>query len=198
MQHPVGYRYNPDTGRAEMNDFVAVLLNKVQLVTFPHVVLSAYMTGAAFVVGVAFWQLRPASDGRRGPRRCTGRRCASGAVVVLVAGLGSPITGDMQGKIMTEVQPMKMAAAEALYETETPPPSRCFTIGSLDGTRGEVLDQGPGLLSFLATGSTDGEVEGINELREQYRGVRPGPGCGVLLAGRLHARTSRSPTGPSG
>src|SRR3954465_14390437 len=57
MQHPVGYSYNPRTGRAKLHDFFAVLLNKVQLVTFPHVVLSAYMTGAAFVVGVAFWQL---------------------------------------------------------------------------------------------------------------------------------------------
>ena len=52
MQHPVGYTYNPKTGRAELNDFFAVLLNKVQLVTFPHVVLSAYLTGGAFVVGV--------------------------------------------------------------------------------------------------------------------------------------------------
>ena len=38
MQHPVGYRYNPDTGRAELTDFAAVMFNKVQLVTFPHVV----------------------------------------------------------------------------------------------------------------------------------------------------------------
>src|SRR6187431_3127746 len=55
MQHPVGYRYNPASGRAELNDFWAVMLNKVQLVTFPHVVLAAYMTGGAFVVGVAAW-----------------------------------------------------------------------------------------------------------------------------------------------
>ena len=46
MQNPVGYPFNPDTGRAELTDFAAVLFNKVQLVTFPHVVLSAYMTGA--------------------------------------------------------------------------------------------------------------------------------------------------------
>src|SRR5512133_2839582 len=45
MQHPVGYTYNPKTGRAELHAFFAVLLNKVQLATFPHVVLGAYMTG---------------------------------------------------------------------------------------------------------------------------------------------------------
>ena len=47
MQHPVGYVYNPDTGRAELTDFWAVMFNKVQLVTFPHVVMSAYMTAAS-------------------------------------------------------------------------------------------------------------------------------------------------------
>ena len=55
MQHPVGYRFNPDTGRAELNDFWAVMFNKVQLVTFPHVVPAAYMTAGAFMVGVAAW-----------------------------------------------------------------------------------------------------------------------------------------------
>ena len=80
MQNPVGFAYNPDTGRAEMNDFAAVLLNKVQLVTFPHVVLAAYMTGAAFVVGVAIWQLgRRSADADRpmyrdgGPHGCGDR-----------------------------------------------------------------------------------------------------------------------------
>src|SRR6185369_5556108 len=53
MQHPVGYTYTPKTGRAELHDFFALLLNKVQLVTFPHVVTAAYMTGGAFVLGVA-------------------------------------------------------------------------------------------------------------------------------------------------
>jgi cytochrome d ubiquinol oxidase subunit I len=56
MQHPVGYSYNPDTGRAELHDFFAVLLNKVQLAAFPHVVTAAYMTAGAFVAGVAFWR----------------------------------------------------------------------------------------------------------------------------------------------
>ncbi len=55
MQHPVGYAYNPDTGRAELHDFWAVLFNKVQLATFPHTVLAAYMTGAAFMLGVAIY-----------------------------------------------------------------------------------------------------------------------------------------------
>ena len=175
MQHPVGYSFNPDTGRAEMNDFAAVLFNKVQLVTFPHEVLSAYMTGADFVVGIALWHLRRATtDADRALHRPAVR---TGAWIVLVAALGVIVSGDVQGKIMTEVQPMKMAAAEGLYETEQPADFSVFQLGTLDGEHETFSVKVPGLLSFLATGTPGGEVEGINDLREQYRetyGADPG------------------------
>jgi cytochrome bd ubiquinol oxidase subunit I len=168
MQHPVGYDFNPDTGRAEMNDFAAVLFNKVQLVTFPHVVLSAYMTGAAFVVGIAFWHLTrkvtPADD-----IAMYRRALRTGAVVLLAAGLGVAISGDAQGKVMTEVQPMKMAAAEGLYETETSADFSILTIGTLDGSQEKFAIKIPGLLSFLATGSFNGTVQGINPLSAKYQ-----------------------------
>ena len=168
MQNPVGYEFNPDTGRAEMNDFAALLFNKVQLVTFPHVVLSAYMTGAAFVVGVAFWQLRrgKADAEHPGMYRSAVR---TGAAIVLAAGIGVAVTGDIQGKIMTDVQPMKMAAAEGLYETEAPAGFSIFTLGSLDGSEETFSIKIPRLLSFLAEGDTSAEVVGINDLREEYK-----------------------------
>jgi cytochrome d ubiquinol oxidase subunit I len=168
MQHPVGYEYNPRTGRAEMNDFAAVLFNKVQLVTFPHVVLAAYMTGAAFVVGVAFWHLTRGATAEEDVPLYR-RAVRSGAIVLLVAGLGVAVSGDAQGKVMTDVQPMKMAAAEALYETESPASFSLFTIGTLDGSKETFSIKVPGLLSFLATGSFDGKVEGINPLSKEYQ-----------------------------
>lgn len=175
MQHPVGFAYNPETGRAEMNDFAAVMLNKVQLVTFPHVVLSAYMTGAAFVVGIALWHLRRArNDTDRVMYRTAVR---TGAAIVLVAALGVIVSGDVQGNIMTEVQPMKMAAAEGLYATEEPADFSLFQLGTLDGEKETFGIKIPGLLSYLATGTPGGEVEGINDLRERYQeqyGTDPG------------------------
>ena len=143
MQHPVGYEYNPDTGRAEMNDFAAVLFNKVQLVTFPHVVLSAYMTGAAFVIGVAV--LAPAA-GDRTPgedRACTAGRPHRRRRACWSPGSASRSPVTSQGKVMTEVQPMKMAAAEALYDTESL--GRLLAAHHRQPGRvgGEVLDQGP-------------------------------------------------------
>ena len=167
MQHPVGYRYNPQTGRAELTDFVAVLTNKVQLVTFPHVASAAYMVGGAMVMAVALWHLRRRDVGAEaGMYR---RAVRVGAVVTLVAGMAVSVSGDAQGKVMTEVQPMKMAAAEALYDTsDGNAPFSLLTVGSLDGTKEKFAVTVPGLLSFLATGHFDGSVQGINELKAEY------------------------------
>ena len=167
MQNPVGYRLNPETQRAELTDFVAVLTNKVQLVTFPHVVAAAYLVGGAVVMAVALWHLRRADVGRdEGMYR---RATRLGAVVTLAAGLAVTVTGDIQGKVMTDVQPMKMAAAEALYESsDGNAPFSLLTIGTLDGSQEKFAVTVPGLLSFLATGHFDGSVQGINELKAQY------------------------------
>jgi cytochrome bd ubiquinol oxidase subunit I len=173
MQHPVGYKYNPTTGRAELTDFWAVMFNKVQLVTFPHVVLSAYMTGGAFVLGVAAYlhlkQTRGSHAVGEGDSPLYLKAVRIGAAVTLVAGLGVAISGDIQGKIMTEVQPMKMAAAEALYDTSKPASFSIFTLGTPDGKQEKFAIKVPHLLSFLATGSTNGKVEGINQLRDEYK-----------------------------
>lgn len=149
------------------------MFNKVQLVTFPHVIFAAYMTAAAFILGVSAWLYLRAGKRERikiedRPMYRMGIRL--GAWVVLVAGIGVAVSGDFQGKIMTEVQPMKMAAAEALYDTEEScAPFSIFTIGTPDGKEEKFSITVPCLLSFLGTGSFDGEVHGINDLREEYR-----------------------------
>jgi cytochrome d ubiquinol oxidase subunit I len=179
MQNPVGSTFNPVTDRAEMLSLGAVLTNPVTLVTVPHVLLSAYMASGGFIMAVSGWHLAKLNSAAKAGKLSTkqtadldAHRFATkfGAWVLLGASVGVIITGDIQGKIMTEVQPMKMAAAEALWETE----DGCagfsvFTIGSLDGTR-EVWSapKVPCLLSFLATGSFDGKVEGMNQLAAEF------------------------------
>ena len=144
MQHPVGYSYNPDTGRAELTDFWAVMTNKVQLVTFPHVIAGGVHDRAARSCSAS----PPGSTSRKRhearPRDVPQGRSGSAPAVALVAGLGVAVTGDVQGKIMTEVQPMKMAAAEALYDTEEScAPFSIFTIGTPGRHQREVRDHGP-------------------------------------------------------
>ncbi|MGZ0152574.1 cytochrome ubiquinol oxidase subunit I [Kribbella sp. WER1] len=172
MQHPVGFRYNAARGRAELTDLWAVLTNKVVLVTYPHTIFAAFMVGGAFVAGVALWHLlrRPGVD-----KDVFRSALKIGASVVLVASVGVAISGDLQGKVMTEVQPMKMAAAEALYETEKPASFSVFTVGTLDGSKEIFSIKVPYLLSFLATGHFGGEVKGINSLQDAYEQLY-GPG----------------------
>ena len=166
MQNPVGFTMNEERGRAELTDFGAVLLNKVTLVTVPHTLFAAFMVGGAFVAGIAFWHLLR-NPGRDTEAFKTAVRL--GAVTLMISGLGTIISGDIQGKIMTEVQPMKMAAAEALYEdAESCAPFSIFTVGTLDGSRSVFSVEVPCVLSQLATGSFDGEVRGINSLQEEY------------------------------
>ncbi|TDO52757.1 cytochrome d ubiquinol oxidase subunit I [Kribbella sp. VKM Ac-2527] len=172
MQNPVGFRYNADRGRAELTDIWAVLTNKVVLVTYPHTIFAAFMVGGAFVAAVALWHLI-----RRAGTDTEAFRTAlrMGAVIVIVAGAGVALSGDQQGKVMTEVQPMKMAAAEALYESEKPASFSVFTIGTLDGSKEIFSVKVPYLLSFLATGHFDAEVQGINSLQQAYEELY-GPG----------------------
>jgi cytochrome bd ubiquinol oxidase subunit I len=174
MQHPVGYHYDAATGRAELTDFAAVMFNKVQLVTFPHVVAAAYLTAGVFLVAVGGWlhvrHARAAGPGDAEESSMYRRAVRLGAVVALVAGLGVAVTGDLQGKVMTEVQPMKMAAAEGLYETQDScAPFSVLTVGTPDGREEKWALTVPCLLSFLGTGSFDGRVEGIDDLRAAYQ-----------------------------
>ncbi|MGB3829949.1 MAG: cytochrome ubiquinol oxidase subunit I [Ornithinimicrobium sp.] len=171
MQNPVGYENNPATGRAELTDFAAVLTNPVQLVTFPHVIAAAWMTGGGFVLAIGLWHVWRAQTAET-DKPMYRKAARLGAVVVLVGGLTTAVTGDIQGKIMTEVQPMKMAAAEALYDTVPQGPGAPFsilTIGTPDGTQEKWAVTAPKLLSFLATGTLDGEVKGINDLNAEYQ-----------------------------
>jgi cytochrome d ubiquinol oxidase subunit I len=86
----------------------------------------------------------------------------------LFASAATVLNGDQLGIAMVNTQPMKMAAAEALYTTTTEASFSIFTIGNLDGTQELFSVRIPYLLSFLSTHTFDGEVEGINNLQAQY------------------------------
>lgn len=117
MQHPVGYRINEETGRAELTDFLRVLTQNTAVAQFCHTITAAFLTGGAFMVGVAAYHLL-----RRRHIAVMRTSLRVGLITMVVAGLLTAFTGDRLGKIMYEQQPMKMASAEALWETEAPAP----------------------------------------------------------------------------
>jgi cytochrome d ubiquinol oxidase subunit I len=166
MQHPVGFVVDRAERRAELTDFGAVLTNSTTLVAVFHTVSAAFLTAGAFVLGISAWQLWRRGHSQDAP---VFRRAArAGMWMTLVAGVAVLVSGHTQGMIMTQQQPMKMAAAEALYHTEQPAAFSLITIGNLDGSREVWSLKVPGLLSFLATGSFDGRVEGIYDLQDRY------------------------------
>jgi cytochrome bd ubiquinol oxidase subunit I len=176
MQNPVGFTFNEARGRAELTDFAAVLTNPVVLITFPHQIFGCFMVGGAFVAAVAGWHLWKINKGSGTGDRIAFRAAVKlGAITLLIAGLGIIVTGDIQGKVMTQVQPMKMASAEALFDTEQPASFSVITIGTPDGQHELWAIKIPNLLSFLAEGNFHGEVKGIRELQQAYEQTY-GPG----------------------
>jgi len=170
MQHPVGYRINVEKNRAELTDIVEVLTQKTALVTFFHTIPSALFSGAAFIAAVSAWLIIKKKD-----IEMARPTMKLGLITMVVSFIFVGISGDLTSRVMTEQQPMKMAAAEALYNTTDSAPFSLLTIGSLDGSRAVFQIDIPSALSFLSTGDFNGVVEGVNDLQRSYE-EKYGPG----------------------
>ena len=166
MQHPVGFEIDPETGRAVLNDIFAVLFQNTAWIAFFHTLAASFLVSGAFIAGISAWKIT--RDKQVDVFRASAKL---GAWVVLIAAVLVSISGDMDMKIMVQQQPMKVAAAEALYTTQENAPFSVLTVGDVTGTDATTLIEIPGLLSFLATGTWNGPestVQGINNLQEQY------------------------------
>ncbi len=163
MQHPVAFIINAEKNRAELTNIFTVLTQKTAVVTFLHTIPSAAFTAGAFVAGISAWLILKKKDVEMA--RPT---LKMGLITLIVSFVAIGATGDVIGKVMTEQQPMKMAAAEALYETTDSAPFSLLTIGTLDGSRSVFQIDVPSVLSFLATGDFKGTVEGVNNLEAKY------------------------------
>jgi cytochrome d ubiquinol oxidase subunit I len=169
MQQPVGYEIVD--GRAELTDFWALITNPNVRVQFPHVVTAGMTTAAFFVLGISAYHLLTKSDHLEGFKRSFRWGVVYGVIgTVLVI-----LVGHSQAQHMVEIQPMKMAAAEALWDSENPASFSLFTVGDAQARRDLLAIKVPGALSFLAYNRFSGEVKGINDLQAQYE-QEYGPG----------------------
>ena len=178
MQHPVGTAYNPEKGRAEMVSIWEVLTNSTTLAAFPHVIASAFLVAGTFVSGIGvYWMVKKHRAGEaKDSSDMSLYRTASrfGAVTMIIAGIAIIVSGDIQAKLMFEQQPMKMAAAEGIMESEDGAAFSLLAIGNLGGNDpGSVqhILAIPGLTSWLAEGDFNATVTGVNELQRQYAGI---------------------------
>ncbi len=169
MQQPVGYEIV--NGRAQMTDFFALIFNPNIWTQFPHVFSSGLATAAFFVLGISAFHLLRAGSNRDLHRRSF----QIAAILGTLAVIGVIMTGHSQAQHMVETQPMKMAAAEALWDTEDPAAMSLFTIGNERERRDVFAIRIPRLLSLLAFNQLDGTVQGINDLQAEYV-AQYGPG----------------------
>ncbi len=160
MQQPVGYVLN--NGRAEMTDFFALLFSGHVWVQFPHVFFSGISTAAFFVIGISAYHLLKKSKDIELFQTSFRYGVFYGLIgIVLVT-----LVGHNQAQYMVKIQPMKMAAAEALWENEDPAAMSLFTIGDEKNRKDVFAIRIPHLLSILAYNSPYGEVKGIKNIQE--------------------------------
>ena len=174
MQHPVGMRFNPDTARNEMVDFLALLFNPNAYSKFLHTISSGYVLASLFVIAVSSWYLLKKRD-----TRFAKRSMLVAASFGLVVSLFNVTTGDDSARQAAQHQPMKLAAMEGLYNGEKGASIVAFGILNPDkkpGDKQEVFNfkvELPYALSLLSFHKLDAYVPGIDELLfgEKERGI---------------------------
>ncbi|SPM36981.1 Cytochrome bd-type quinol oxidase, subunit 1 [Mycobacterium rhizamassiliense] len=171
MQHPVGAHYNPATHRAELLSIGALLSNNTARAAFSHAVAGSLLTAGTFVAAISAWWL---VRSRRKPESGAGNIFRPAAIlgcwVALIATAGLFFTGDQQGKLMFVQQPMKMASAESLCNTETDPDFSILTVGTHNNCDSitRVIEV-PYVLPFLAESKFSGvTLQGVRDIQQNY------------------------------
>ena len=161
MQQPVGYSIVE--GRAVLANFPVVVLNPKVWVMFPHTFSAGLVTAAFFVLGISAYHLL-----RKQHIDVFTHSFRIAAIIGSIGVFLVAMNGHSQAQHMVATQPMKMAAAEALWDTEDPASLSILTIGDLT-LRNEVFSiRIPNLLSVLSFNQIYGEVKGINELQSEF------------------------------
>jgi cytochrome bd ubiquinol oxidase subunit I len=163
MQDPVGYKIV--NGEAQLTSVWKLISSDWALWAFGHTILAGLTAGAAVVFGVCCWQLL------RGRNPEAFKKAAKLSLIVLV-----PVScinlwfGSHFAILVTQLQPMKISAAEAQWSTCTHCPFSLFQIGGFsasDPTPSFSIEI-PDMLSYLATQSFSGKVTGLDELNKSY------------------------------
>jgi cytochrome bd ubiquinol oxidase subunit I len=168
MQHPVGYAL--EGGKAVLTSFSAVLFNPHIWHQLPHVLAAGVATGAFFVLGISAWHLL-----RKNEIPLFRKSFQIAATLGTISTLFVVFNGHTQAQNMAREQPMKLAATEALWQSENPASFSLFTIGDMERRADVFAIRLPRLLSLLAYNQLEGEVRGIRELQAEAE-AKYGPG----------------------
>ena len=149
---------------------MALFTNNTALAAFSHAVAGSFLTASVFVAGVcAWWMVRSDNDATGDARTMYRPVTVLGCLVALVSAVALFFTGDAQGKLMFQQQPMKMASAESLCTTQTDPEFSILTVGTHNNCDSVThLIEVPYVLPFLAEGKFTGvTLQGVKDLQQQ-------------------------------
>jgi len=180
MQHPVGYKIV--NGEAQLTSVWALLSNGFALRAYVHTMLAGLIFGSIIMLGVCCWHFL------RGRDVDVFRKAVKLALIVAVpVTLLQLVVGNRFGEAVTSAQSMKIAASEAQWNTCQPCGFSAFQIGGFtkDDPTPSFSIVIPRVLSYMATGSFSGKVQGLNELQQQEeqkygRGVNYMPNIRVI------------------
>jgi cytochrome d ubiquinol oxidase subunit I len=166
MQYPVGQAFNPDTARFEMQNFAEVAFSPYAINKFTHATSSSMMIGALFIISISSYYLL-----RKRHVTMAKRSIAVAAVIGLVASIFTVFNGDESAYEIAQVQPMKLAAFEGLYDGKT---NAGLVAFGLVNREKKVYDTQepfigfnlhiPGILSLMANRSWGSFVPGMKDL----------------------------------
>lgn len=162
MQVPVGFAIK--NGRAEMNDFLALVTNGQLLVEFPHVITGAICTAAFFVAGISAYNLL-----RKTSIAFYKKSLKMALIFGLIGSIGVALTGHTQAQYLVNTQPMKMAAAEGIWkDTPDPAPWSMFAWIDTENHENQFEVNIPYALSFLSYSKFEGSLKGMETLQQEY------------------------------
>ena len=166
MQNPVGSAFNPETMRMETTSFSEVFFNPVAQAKFVHTVSAGYVLGAMFVLSISAWYLLRGRNVDFAKRSMT-----VAASFGLAAALSVVVLGDESGYAVSENQKMKMAAIEAMWETEPAPASfTVFGIPDVEQRTTHFAVHVPWVMGLIGTRSLDKQIPGIAQLVDETKG----------------------------
>ncbi len=163
MQNPTGAHFNPDTVRMEMSSFFQLVFNPVAQAKFVHTVSAGYVCGSLFVLAIASYFIM-----KKEHLEVMKRSFAVAASFGLAGALSVVVLGDESGYTMNEHQQMKMAAIEAMWETEPAPAAfNLFAIPNQKELKNDAQIQVPAVLGLIGTRTFDKTIPGIKDIVAQ-------------------------------
>lgn len=164
MQNPVGYEL---TGtKAELVGFGKLLANPYFHNQFTHVITGAFVTGAIFVISISAYHLL-----KKNHPEFFKESMKIALVFGLISVLATGGIGHLQGQFLVKTKPMKMSAAEALWETADPAPFALFAIIDQEKRENKFEISIPAMTSFMSYNKFSGEVKGLNDLQREMEAL---------------------------